>query len=239
MSPSSNSVESIPAPKPVTLGIHGHAQRFPVRRIYCVGRNYAAHAREMGADPEREQPFFFMKPADTIRHNGATIAYPPRTADLQHEVELVVALAAGGCNLAVDTAVRHIFGYAVGIDLTRRDLQNAAKKAGHPWETGKSFDGSAPISDVRLASEVPLPDSNGIRLSVNGVLRQDGSTRDLIWSIPEIIAELSTLFELHPGDLIFTGTPSGVGVLRAGDQISAAIDGIATLHVTIAAAGKQ
>jgi fumarylpyruvate hydrolase len=229
----------VTAPPQASVGVHGCHTPFPIRRIYCVGRNYAAHAREMGADPIREKPFFFMKAADSVRANGVVIAYPPRTSDLQHEVEMVVALAHGGQNIDVGVAMQHVFGYAVGIDLTRRDLQAAAKQAGHPWETGKSFDGAAPMSDLRIASTIPPPTSNGIRLSVNATLRQTGSTADMIWSVAEIIAELSTLFELQPGDLIFTGTPSGVGPLHPGDRILAEIDGVSSLSVAIGQPGAR
>lgn len=228
----------MPAPQ-ASLRVQGTDLRYPVRRIYCVGRNYADHAREMGADPTRERPFFFMKPADAVREAGARIAYPPRTADLQYEVELVVAIARAGSDVPAGRALDHVFGYGVGIDLTRRDLQSAAKKAGHPWDSGKGFDGAAPVSELRRASDIAPPVSSEIRLSVNGTVRQSGTTRNMIWSVPEIIAELSALFELRPGDLVFTGTPSGVGSLQPGDVLAAEIDGVGRLDVCISGSKRS
>jgi fumarylpyruvate hydrolase len=213
--------------------IKGRAARFPVRRIFCVGRNYAAHAREMGKDPEREAPFFFSKPADALVPNNATIPYPPRTGNLHHEIELVVALNKAGKNIAVANALDHVYGYAVGNDLTRRDLQFEARDKGRPWDTGKAFDRSAPITAIRPATECGHPRSGRIWLKVNGELRQEGNIADLIWSVPEIIAELSTLFELAPGDLIYTGTPAGVSALHAGDRIEGGVDGLEILITTI------
>ena len=219
---------------PVTpsVAVAGDGARFPVHRIYCVGRNYAAHAREMGHD-EREAPFFFMKPADAIVENGQTIPFPLRTNNLHHEIELVVALHAGGTNVAVERARELVFGYAVGNDLTRRDLQFEARDKGRPWTTGKSFDRAAVISAIHPAATIGHPESGRIWLSVNGELRQEGNLRDLIWSIPEIIAELSTLFELRAGDLIYTGTPAGVAALRPGDRVEGGVDGVDTLITTI------
>ncbi|KAA0685188.1 fumarylacetoacetate hydrolase family protein [Azospirillum brasilense] len=207
---------------------------FPVRRIYCVGRNYAAHAREMGADPDREPPFFFMKPADAIVADGTAIPYPPRTANLHHEIELVVAIGTGGRDIAVERALDHVYGYGVGLDMTRRDLQNAAKKEGKPWDMGKGFDQSAPCGTLRRAADIGHPDTGSVTLSVNGELRQKGDLSDLIWSVSETISYLSGLVELQPGDLIYTGTPEGVGPVVAGDRLEGAVEGVGSIAVTIA-----
>ncbi|OYD86081.1 MULTISPECIES: fumarylacetoacetate hydrolase family protein [Azospirillum] len=207
---------------------------FPVRRIYCVGRNYAAHAREMGADPDREPPFFFMKPADAIVADGTAIPYPPRTANLHHEIELVVAIGTGGRDIPVERALDHVYGYGVGLDMTRRDLQNAAKKEGKPWDMGKGFDQSAPCGTLRRAADIGHPDKGSVTLSVNGELRQKGDLADLIWSVSETIAYLSGLVELQPGDLIYTGTPEGVGPVVAGDRLEGAVEGVGSIAVTIA-----
>lgn len=220
----------IPQPR---AGIHGSSRQFPVHRIYCVGRNYAAHARESGADPDREAPFYFMKPADAIMPNGSRIPYPPRTRDLHHEIELVVAIGTGGSNIPVADALSHIFGYAAGIDLTRRDLQNEAKNAGRPWDTSKGFDHSAPVSAIHRVADVGHPSRGRIWLEVNGSARQDGDLSELIWSVPEAIAELSTLFALAPGDLIFTGTPAGVGGLQPGDKVTGGIEGVDEISIEI------
>ncbi|UKJ73833.1 fumarylacetoacetate hydrolase family protein [Azospirillum brasilense] len=207
---------------------------FPVRRIYCVGRNYAAHAREMGADPDREPPFFFMKPADAIVADGTAIPYPPRTANLHHEIELVVAIGTGGRDIPVESALDHVYGYGVGLDMTRRDLQNAAKKEGKPWDMGKGFDQSAPCGTLRRATDIGHPDKGSVTLSVNGELRQKGDLADLIWSVSETISYLSGLVELQPGDLIYTGTPEGVGPVVAGDRLEGAVEGVGSIAVTIA-----
>ena len=220
-----------PGPRP-SLAIAG-ADRFPVRRIYCVGQNYRAHALEMGGNPDREPPFFFMKPADAIRSDGSTIAYPPATQDLHHEVELVVAIGRAGLRIAAEAALSHVFGYAVGIDLTRRDLQAVAKRAGRPWETSKAFDGSAPIGALEPATDRALSPDCAIRLHVQGEVRQEATLGQMIWPVPEILAQLSTLFELRPGDLVFTGTPAGVGPLAVGDRLEAHIDGLPDLTVSI------
>jgi fumarylpyruvate hydrolase len=222
---------AVPPPATPSVAISGSAQRFPVHRIYCVGRNYAEHIREMGGDA-REPPVFFTKPADAVVANDEAIPYPPRTTNLHHEIELVVAIGRGGRNIHKDHALEHVFGYAVGNDLTRRDLQAASKKAGMPWDTSKGFDNSAPLSAIRPASQGHL--SRGkIWLAVNGQTRQQADLAEMIWSVPEVIAELSTLFELQPGDLIFTGTPAGVGPLKPGDRIEGGIDGLETLRNTI------
>jgi fumarylpyruvate hydrolase len=212
-----------------TIAISGSAQRFPVRRIYCVGRNYADHAREMGHDPRLELPFFFSKPADAVCGNASGLPFPPRTAELHHEVELVVALHQRGVDVEVAKAASLIFGYAVGIDLTRRDLQAEAKKSGRPWDMAKGFDRSAPIGP--LTPGVP-PASGAISLSINGRTRQSGNLKDMIWSVAEIIAALSTYVELAPGDLIFTGTPAGVGPIQRGESVRGMIAGIEPIEIT-------
>jgi fumarylpyruvate hydrolase len=219
-------------PRP-TVAVAGTAARFPVHRIYCVGRNYAAHVREMGADPTREPPCFFTKPADAVVANGSPVRYPTRTSNLHHEVELVVAIGKGGKQIPVAEAPDHVFGYAVGNDLTRRDLQAHAKDNGLPWDVAKAFDHSAPITAIRPVTDGGHLTSGRIWLEVNGQSRQDANLSELIWSVPEIVAELSTLFELQPGDLIFTGTPAGVGAVQRGDSIVAGIDGLDTLRTTI------
>jgi fumarylpyruvate hydrolase len=222
-----------PAPAETTLPIAGQEALFPVRRIYCVGRNYAEHAREMGADPDREPPFFFAKPRDAIVAEGGAIPYPPATKDFHYEMELVVAIGSAGKDIAVDKALDHVFGYGAGLDMTRRDLQGVAKKAGRPWDMGKGFDFSAPCSAIRPATDIGHPDSGAIRLTVNGEIKQSGDLSEQIWSVPETIACLSALVELAPGDLIFTGTPAGVGPVVAGDRMEGHIDGIGDIIVTI------
>lgn len=219
-----------PLPQP-SVAIDGSKLKFPVRRIYCVGRNYAEHAREMGANPEREAPFFFCKPADAVVANPASIPFPSRTHNLHHEIELVVAINKAGSNISVSNAQNYIYGYAVGIDLTRRDLQAEAKKQGQPWDTAKGFDNSAPISEIVPAEQCGNLHCGEILLTVNGEVRQQGDIGDLIWSVPEIISELSTLFALAPGDLIFTGTPAGVGQLQPGDEVVGSIAGLPELRV--------
>ncbi|HZW59201.1 MAG TPA: fumarylacetoacetate hydrolase family protein [Woeseiaceae bacterium] len=217
------------------LAIAGSDERFPVHRIYCVGQNYAAHAREMGNDPEREAPVWFTKVPDSVVPGGGRVVYPPGTSDLHHEVELVVALSAGGADLSPTAAHALIHAYAVGIDLTRRDLQAAAKKAGRPWDTAKSFEQAAPVSALHRAADIGHPASGRIWLSVNGESRQEGDIGDLIWPVAEALSALSRLFTLAPGDLLFTGTPSGVGPVVAGDRITCGIDGIDELQVDIVA----
>jgi fumarylpyruvate hydrolase len=224
----------LPPPIP-SVQIAGTRQHFPVHRIYCVGRNYADHAREMGSDPKVEPPVFFTKPADAVTSSGAAIPYPSRTENFHHEVELVVAIGGAGRNIAVGQARGHIFGYAVGNDLTRRDLQGASKKKGLPWDTGKGFDASAPVAAIRPAS-LGHVERGRIWLSVNGETRQQSDVSEMIWGVPEVIAELSTLFELKAGDLIYTGTPAGVGPLKPGDRIECGVEGLETLRNTITAA---
>jgi fumarylpyruvate hydrolase len=221
-------------PRP-TLQIAETSERFAVRRIYCVGQNYAAHTREMGGDPERSPPFYFSKPADAIVASGATIPYPSRTEDLHHEIELVVALGGTGSRLSAKDAEKIIFGYAVGIDLTRRDLQAQAKKSGGPWDTSKGFDNSAPISPLRRASETGHSGSGRIWLSVNGQVRQDADLKDMIWNVSEALAELSTYYVLQAGDLLFTGTPAGVGPVTRGDKLHGGVEGVGEISVIIEA----
>ena len=220
-------------PTTPAVPVKGLADQFPVHRIYCVGRNYAAHAREMGANPDREPPFFFAKPADAIVQSNARIPYPSRTSNFHHEIELVVAIGKGGRNIAAAQALDHVYGYAVGNDLTRRDLQSDAKDNGRPWDTSKGFDRSAVISAITPAARSGHLRSGRIWLQVNGQMRQQADLSELIWSVPEIIAELSTFFELQPGDLIYTGTPAGVGALKQGDRIEGGIDGLDEITTTI------
>lgn len=222
----------IPEPPRATVPVAGSAHTFPVRRIYCVGRNYAAHAREMGFDPDREPPFFFTKPADAIVPDGSVLDYPMATENLHHEIELVVAIGTGGSNIAEEMALEHVYGYAVGLDMTRRDQQIAAREKGRPWCVGKAFDHSAPISEIRPAAEIGHPSNARIWLDVNGGTRQDSNLTHLIWNIPETIAYLSGLFQLEPGDLIYSGTPEGVGAVGPGDKLSGGVDGVGTLNVS-------
>lgn len=223
--------EYVVAPPPVTVApVEGQAAGFPVRRILCVGRNYAAHRREMGGD-DRDPPFFFAKPADALVPPGADPAYPPRTDNLHHEIELVVALGAGGRDVAPEAALALVYGYAVGVDLTRRDLQSAAKDKGQPWDSAKGFDDSAPISAIRPWTGAPP--QGRITLSVNGETRQDATVADMIWSVAEIVAEASRLWTLAPGDLIYTGTPEGVGPLRPGDRVEGEVEGVGRLAFTV------
>ena len=227
-------VDFVIAPPPqASVPVEGGGA-FPVRRIYCVGRNYAEHAREMGHDPDAEPPFFFSKPADAVVTDGGAVPYPPETGNLHYEIELVAAIGTGGRNIAVEDAMRHVWGYAAGIDFTRRDLQALAKKAGRPWEVAKGFDHSGPIGTIVPADKVPLPLTGRIELSVNGETRQAADISDMIWDLPHVIAELSRYFELCPGDLIFTGTPAGVGVVQRGDRVSGSIARIGRVETTIA-----
>ena len=212
-----------------SIAISGSELPFQVRRIYCVGRNYADHAREMGGDPQREFPFFFSKPADAVVPSGWRLPFPVRTSDLHHEVELVIGLNKGGANIHAADAASMIFGYAVGIDLTRRDLQAEAKKTGRPWDMAKGFDHSAPVGAITRG---PPPTAGSITLTIDGNLRQRGDLKDMIWSVAEIIAALSTYVELAPGDLIFTGTPAGVGPIRRGETVRGMITGTEPIEVT-------
>ena len=223
---------------PVAVPIAGSQDSFPVRRVYCVGRNYAAHAREMGFDPDREPPFFFCKPADAVVPvaQGSTLSlpYPPETANLHYEIELVAAIDKGGADISVDDALHHVWGYAVGLDMTRRDLQMKMREAGRPWELGKAFDQSAPIGPLHPAQSVSGIEQAGIWLQVNGADRQRSDIRKLIWSIAETIAYLSKYFRLEAGDLIYTGTPEGVGPVVRGDKMVGGVDGLGTLSVQMA-----
>lgn len=217
-----------------TLPIVESNKVFPVGRIYCVGRNYAEHAREMGHDPDREPPFFFMKPADAIVPSGSTLPFPQVTKDLHHEIEMVVAIGKGGSNIPVDKALEHVFGYGVGLDMTRRDLQGEAKKMGRPWEMGKAFDNSAPCTALKPAAMIGHPAKGVIWLKVNGTLKQKGDLAEMIWNVPETIACLSNLITLQAGDLIMSGTPSGVGPVQRGDRLEGHVDGVGDLTVTYA-----
>ena len=223
---------AVPAWDLPSVPVAGSADRFPVRRIYCIGRNYAAHAREMGAD-EREPPFFFLKPADAIVQDGATIPYPTATSNLHYEAELVAAIGKPGENISVDDANDHIFGYGVGIDLTRRDLQNEAKEMRRPWDMGKGFDASAPCSAIYPASDIGHPTTGAIWLKVNDEVKQNGDIADMIWNMPESIAYLSGLMRLEAGDLIYTGTPDGVGAIVSGDDVVVHVDGVCDLNIKI------
>src|SRR5947207_127340 len=209
-----------------SLPVEGSDARFPVGRIYCVGRNYAEHAREMGHDPDREPPFFFMKAANSIVESGSTIAYPVGTKDVHHEIEMVVAIGKGGKNIPLEKALEHVWGYGVGLDMTRRDLQGQAKKMGRPWEMGKSFDNSVPCTALIPAPKIGHPAKGAIWLKVNGKTTQKGDLSELIWNVPETLAYLSGLVTLEPGDLIYSGTPAGVGPVKAGDKLQGHVDGV-------------
>ena len=226
----------IPAPEQVTIPVVGGGA-FPVRRVYCIGRNYAAHAREMGADPTRETPFFFMKPADAVlvcAGPGATeVPYPPGTESSPHEIKLVGALKSGGRDIPAETALTHVFGYAVGLDMTRRDRQGEMKAKSWPWEIGKAADASAPVSPIRSADKVAHPGQGRIAVTVDDAPRQDADLSDMIWSVPEQIAILSRYYELKPGDLVFTGTPEGVGEARIGQTLRGEIDGVGRIEAKL------
>jgi fumarylpyruvate hydrolase len=222
----------IPAPTQPSLPVEGTADRFPIRRIYCVGRNYAEHAREMGHDPNREPPFFFLKNPDNIVTSGE-FPYPPKSKDVHHEIELVVALKGGGSDVPAAKALDLVYGYAVGLDMTRRDLQGEMKKMGRPWEIGKAFEHSAPITGIVPATKCGHPSKGAVWLKVNGEVKQKGDLTELIWNIPDTIAYLSTLFRLAPGDLIMTGTPAGVGAVKKGDLLEGHVDGVGDLKVRV------
>jgi fumarylpyruvate hydrolase len=223
----------IPPPPVPSVAVAGTNARFPVRRIICVGRNYAAHAREMGRDPDREPPFFFLKPADTVVDDGATVPYPPETSNFHYEIELVVAIGKGGFDIPVEEALDHVFGYAVGIDLTRRDLQLQAREQGRPWDWGKGFDLSAPVAPLHPVSEVGHPSSGRIWLAVDGQVKQDSNVAKLIWPVPDIISIASRSVELRPGDLIMTGTPEGVGPVRRGEVMTGGIEGLGEIRIAV------
>ena len=224
-------------PKVTAIAIAGSSDRFPVRRIYCVGRNYAAHAREMGFDPDRDPPFFFCKPADAVVEAppGKTteVAYPPKTSDYHHEIELVAAIGKAGRDIPVERANEHVFGYAVGLDMTRRDLQIALRDKGRPWDVAKGFDQSAPIGPLHRADKIGHPAKGAVWVQVNGADRQRGDIAQMIWSVPEVVATLSTYFELKPGDLVFTGTPEGVGAVKRGDTLVGGVDGLGELRIAV------
>jgi len=220
-------------PVVTTLPVKGMKARFPIRRIYCVGRNYAAHAVEMGHDPNKEPPFFFQKNPDNVIQAGETFPYPSLTKDLHFEIELVVALGKGGVNIPAANALEHVFGYAVGLDMTRRDLQTEAKNLQRPWEVGKAFEKSAPIGEIVRASEIGHPHEGEIWLDVDGKRRQTGNLNQLIWKVPEVIQHLSALFELAPGDLIMTGKPSGVGPGKKGEVMHGHVDGVGDLKTPV------
>lgn len=222
----------VPAPDQFTVPVIGDDAVFPVRRIYCVGRNYAAHVREMGGDV-RDPPFFFQKPRDAIVQNGSTVPYPTLTSDLQFEVELVLAIGKGGTNISKEKAARHVYGLAIGIDLTRRDVQVNARKAGRPWEIGKAFDHSAPITEITPLGEAGLPMSGAISLAVNGETRQSADLSEMIWNCEEVVSILSTHYRLVAGDLVYTGTPAGVGPVTCGDVLLGKVDRLPDLRITI------
>lgn len=221
----------IPAPPVPAIPVSGGGA-FPVRRVYCIGRNYAAHAVEMGHDPDREPPFFFQKNPNNLDSSGA-FPYPPHSSDVHHEVELLVALKSGGTNIPLDQALSHVFGYGVCLDMTRRDLQGEAKKMGRPWEIGKAFELSGPVGPVLPVAQVGHPDQGRVAMTVNGALRQEGDLNQMIWKVPEMISYLSEYFELQAGDVIMAGTPSGVGAVVRGDVMEAVIEGVGTLTVKV------
>ena len=223
----------IAAPAVVSLAVEGSKARYPVNRIYCVGRNYAEHAREMGHDPNKEPPFFFMKPSTAIVTDGGDFPYPSQTKDVHHEMEMVVAIGKGGSNIPSAKALEHIYGYGVGLDMTRRDLQGEANKMGRPWDTGKAFDYSAPCSALVPASKIGHPSTGEIVLEVNGVVKQKSDLSQLIWNVPDTIAFLSTLFELQPGDLIYSGTPAGVAAVVKGDVMTGRVAGVGSISVKV------
>jgi fumarylpyruvate hydrolase len=223
-------------PRQAYIPVQGTDAVFPVRRIWCVGRNYADHAREMGHDPNREPPFYFQKPTDSIVQNNAALEYPPKTADLQHEIELVVAIGKGGRDIPEDKALAHVFGYGVGLDMTRRDLQTEAKKLQRPWEMGKSFDESCPVSALIPVSLAGHPAKGAIWVKVNGETKQQGDLNQQIWQVGEAISYLSTYVALEPGDIILNGTPAGVAAVKPGDKLHGHIDGLNDLFVSYTAA---
>ena len=222
----------IAAPPVPSLPVEGSEARFPVHRIYCIGRNYGEHVREMGGDPKEQPPIFFMKPADAVVAPGSQVPYPSATSNFHHEIELVVALKAGGTDVPAHRALELVYGYAAGVDLTRRDLQNVAKNAGAPWDSAKGFDASAPCGAIRPVDKVGALDGR-ISISVNGAVKQDGKLSDMIWNVAEVIAQCSKLWTLHPGDLIFTGTPEGVGPLVRGDKVEGEIDGVGAVSFVV------
>lgn len=223
---------TIDPPKTVGLPVAGTEAKFPVRRVYCIGRNYAAHAVEMGHDPDREPPFFFQKNPNNLDPSGE-FPYPTETSDVHHEIEMAVALKSGGTNISVDQALDHVYGYAVSLDMTRRDLQGEQKKMGRPWEIGKAFERSAPIGPIHPAESVGHLSEGRVELKVNGELKQEGDLNQMIWKVPEMISYLSKYFELAPGDVLLSGTPSGVGPVQKGDEMVAHVGGVGDLIVRV------
>jgi fumarylpyruvate hydrolase len=226
---------AIEPPAITSVAVAGSEARFPIRRVFCVGRNYAAHAREMGKDPEREPPFFFMKPADAVVPAEGVIAYPPLTSNLHHEVEMVVAIGRGGKNVSPEEALTLVWGYGVGVDLTRRDIQDEAKKMSRPWDWAKGFDASAPCSAIYPVQAVGHRATGRIWLEVNGHLKQEGDLRDLIWPVADVISYISQAVELAPGDLIYSGTPAGVGPLQPGDEVGGGVQDVADFKFVVGA----
>lgn len=230
----SDSPDYVFDPQPIpSIAVVATNKRFPVHRVYCVGRNFADHAIEMGHDPNREPPFFFQKNPDTLIPSGSEFPYPGATKDVHHEIEMVVAIGRGGTDIPVAGALDYVVGYAVGLDMTRRDLQGEAKKLGRPWEVAKAFEAAAPCSAIVAASQIGHPKVGAVWLKVNGVLRQSGDLNQLIWKVPEMIAYLSGLFELRAGDLIFAGTPSGVGAVHRGDHLIGGVEGVGGIDIRV------
>jgi len=223
---------AIQAPPVVALPITGTDEKFPVRRVYCIGRNYAAHAIEMGHDPDREPPFFFQKNADNLDTSGE-FPYPSKTSDVHYEIEMAVMLKSGGVNIAIEDALTHVFGYALSLDMTRRDLQGEQKKAGRPWEIGKAFERSAPVGIIHTVDQVGHPDQGRVELKVNGVVKQEGDLNQMIWKVPEMISYLSDYYELAAGDVILSGTPSGVGPIVKGDSMDVSVEGLGSMRIPV------
>ncbi len=222
----------IETPPIATIAVAGTDAVFPVRRIYCIGRNYAAHAVEMGHDPDREPPFFFQKNPNNLDTSGE-FPYPPHSSDVHHEMEMLVALKSGGTNIPINQALDHVFGYALSLDMTRRDLQSEAKKMGRPWEIGKAFERSAPVGPIHRVSDIGHPENGHVTLKVNGDLRQDGDLNQMIWKVPEMISYLSEYFELAPGDVILSGTPAGVAAVVTGDRMECSIEGVGSMVINV------
>lgn len=223
---------AIPTPPVVALPIAGRDDKFPVRRVYCIGRNYAAHAIEMGHDPDREPPFFFQKNPNNLNTSGE-FPYPPKTSDVHHEIEMSIMLKSGGKNIAVEKALDHVFGYALSLDMTRRDLQAEQKKMGRPWEIGKAFEHSAPVGVIHPVEKVGHPDSGRVILKVNGEIKQEGDLNQMIWKVPEMISYLSDYFELAAGDVIMSGTPAGVGPVVKGDVMELGVNGLGEIKILV------
>ncbi len=222
----------IESPPIATISVAGTGAVFPVRRVYCIGRNYAAHAVEMGHDPDREPPFFFQKNPNNLDTSGE-FPYPPHSSDVHHEMEMLVALKSGGTNIPINQALDHVFGYALSLDMTRRDLQSEAKKMGRPWEIGKAFERSAPVGPIHRVSDIGHPENGHVTLKVNGDLRQDGDLNQMIWKVPEMISYLSEYFELAPGDVILSGTPAGVAAVVTGDRMECSIEGVGSMVINV------